>query len=1105
MKRILTIFATIALTASLSAQQYKMRITDRQGQQLTHENYVEFLENNMVSIPLYTWNDSINNYIYDPNIVPASELRLIDFRTMGNRTWEPNYAPSIINNSNRPDDFGYGSVMHMRDLMTEDMTCISSSYNWYRTALEADMQPVYITPHIVWFYYIDAIMQCNDIIRIIGDNPATDQDKAVLCEALITRAMLYLDFARMYEFLPNEMSSGITEMGTDVTALTVPIIDENTTAVNGAYYVPRATKEQVADFINKDLGRADAIVSIINTDSHEVPHADVICGLQARKAMWTGDYFIAYSYAKSAISLTDSRPMTADEMLSPKHGFNDISRWMWGVQQTSEKNCPSNLANFISWMSPEYEGYAELVPSMIGRSLYDRISDSDPRKLLFIAPYNSSLSGKTPLNYNIYYAPYTSVKFRPANGEYEWYNGACFTAYPLMRVEEMYFIQAEALAYSDPASALELLNTFMRQYRDSTYSFSSTDRDELINEIILQKRIEFWGEGQTFFDVKRLNMSVTRDYEGTNFYAKSAYNTTGRPWWMNITIPDGASTSNLALYGYGNPQNNEEELRIWETLRFLRPAFLNDFTALPIDSVSQVLLHLSVPEELRSLTGSIDLSLSANFPLGQTVKLNSVSTSDEEITDLKISSSSLYSSIKSIASVNNMPTTGHTNCYLRVRVGNALSSILVLPVLMPETFNYNKNHHFSYLPRITATTVGTIDCEAVAADDSVKVVNISLQGEGDYYYTYGDIVGALYFNDSRCNFTINPNGTTDNTFNDFNYRTYDIYDFILGRIAPSHTFTDGNVSINVQRNDLIGYAVSNTIDVSLLFNRQQIAENQYSWRNYTKDVFFSEFKLELNVPEVTIEKAETNEVQLYRIVEPYQRNHNIMFTVKDSATIEVARQMAFHDNTSGSVYVSGSGQITADGVYKFTLQFVDSVGNIIATCNEQIGEVITWQTIGTGTIQENFWYEATGAVEIQVCEQNPKCFRILKPFDSLNAAIDYTTDGSQSPYMDITILKPDQTFNGVYITQPDLVYFTLSNTGYFYTIYMQYVRLIHTTDYFANPTLEHFLHSHVLSYQPDGHTPSQIQLAPIYQLEGIGVWNQSNSDDILIITFPDIQ
>ena len=58
MKRILTIFATIALTASLSAQQYKMRITDRQGQQLTHENYVEFLENNMVSIPLYTWNDT---------------------------------------------------------------------------------------------------------------------------------------------------------------------------------------------------------------------------------------------------------------------------------------------------------------------------------------------------------------------------------------------------------------------------------------------------------------------------------------------------------------------------------------------------------------------------------------------------------------------------------------------------------------------------------------------------------------------------------------------------------------------------------------------------------------------------------------------------------------------------------------------------------------------------------------------------------------------------------------------------------------------------------------------------------------------------------------
>ena len=135
-------------------------------------------------------------------------------------------------------------------------------------------------------------------------------------------------------------------------------------------------------------------------------------------------------------------------------------------------------------------------------------------------------------------------------------------------VEEMYLIQAEATAYSDAATARELLTDFMRTYRYNTYNCRATDLNGILQEIILQKRIELWGEGQTFFDVKRLNLSVTRNYEGTNFYAKSAYNTTGRPWWMNITIPDGASTSNLALYGYGNPQNNEEELRIWETLRF---------------------------------------------------------------------------------------------------------------------------------------------------------------------------------------------------------------------------------------------------------------------------------------------------------------------------------------------------------------------------------------------------------------------------------------------------------------------------------------------------------------------------------------------------------
>ena len=40
--------------------------------------------------------------------------------------------------------------------------------------------------------------------------------------------------------------------------------------------------------------------------------------------------------------------------------------------------------------------------------------------------------------------------------------------------------------------------------------------EDFRKELILQKRIEFWGEGIIYWDYKRLELSVTRGYSGTN-------------------------------------------------------------------------------------------------------------------------------------------------------------------------------------------------------------------------------------------------------------------------------------------------------------------------------------------------------------------------------------------------------------------------------------------------------------------------------------------------------------------------------------------------------------------------------------------------------------
>ena len=126
--------------------------------------------------------------------------------------------------------------------------------------------------------------------------------------------------------------------------------------------------------------------------------------------------------------------------------------------------------------------------------------------------------------------------------------------YPLMRVEEMYFIEAEATAHTNVAAGKQLLIDFMRAHRYATYNTRATSADAVVQEIILQKRIELWGEGLTFFDIKRLNYSVTRYYDGSNFEpGLDNFNTNGRPAWMNFVITRQEVDNNTGLTGFNNP------------------------------------------------------------------------------------------------------------------------------------------------------------------------------------------------------------------------------------------------------------------------------------------------------------------------------------------------------------------------------------------------------------------------------------------------------------------------------------------------------------------------------------------------------------------------
>lgn len=129
-----------------------------------------------------------------------------------------------------------------------------------------------------------------------------------------------------------------------------------------------------------------------------------------------------------------------------------------------------------------------------------------------------------------------------------------------MRMEEMYLTEAEAeCRMNNDAKAQSILREFM-SYRDPNYQTSKTGKtlgaltsDEtgsLLEEILIQRRIELWGEYGRIYDIKRLKQGFTRTQDmgwpipallnGTNTQNPETYA------WV-LTIPQAEFDGNVNM------------------------------------------------------------------------------------------------------------------------------------------------------------------------------------------------------------------------------------------------------------------------------------------------------------------------------------------------------------------------------------------------------------------------------------------------------------------------------------------------------------------------------------------------------------------------------
>lgn len=270
------------------------------------------------------------------------------------------YSSSYVDDYNWHAPFGYGAMMIMRDLQTNDR-CIGNKYNdhFVNYAYDKYMGKRYVYAAYPWGYYYGFVLATNKVLGSIDINNCTDAQKGYYGEALAFRALCYLDLARMYEFLPNDKTSSTNSDGNKVEGLTVPIVTD-TLSENAARNNPRATRAEMAKFILNDLDGAEKYIGNFSDGSKTFAHLDCVYGLKARLYMWLEDYDNAAKYAKLAIDNSDVAPMDSVACLDPQKGFNQLDKWMWGSQMTSEDDVVgTGIINWTSWASNETTfGYA---------------------------------------------------------------------------------------------------------------------------------------------------------------------------------------------------------------------------------------------------------------------------------------------------------------------------------------------------------------------------------------------------------------------------------------------------------------------------------------------------------------------------------------------------------------------------------------------------------------------------------------------------------------------------------------------------------------------------------------------------------------------------
>lgn len=452
--------------------------------------------------------------------------------------------------SERPDDFGFVMMAFSNDLEAADIVGQDNNYNWFSTCSELTTRNAdYANPYIRYRGVYDEVARANDVIKAYGEITAetSAEIKYMVAQAYAVRAFCYLNIAPYFQF--NYKTSSDKPC--------VPLVTETTTDFTNN---PRATVKEIYDQIVSDLDFAIANLEGYTRPDKSKIDKQVAYGLRARANLDMGKYAEAASDAAAAAQ--GYTPASIAEVSTPSFYNITDHNWLWGYDMTMDAAKAFPYATSSAWIrSFSANGYSAATGTYfcINNLLYNKIPESDVRKGWWVntdlySPLLDNLTfgqlkGQQIATEGIkevkeIFLPYTNVKF----GMYTIGGTTNEEDWPFMRVEEMLLIQAEGLIKSgQTAAGVQVLNDFVRTYRDPQYNAEATGR-KIEDEVWFQRRVELWGEGFSNSDTRRLGKPLVRFHgSDSNWPEAFRFNMTADDgWWLLRFCTDELNT-NLAI------------------------------------------------------------------------------------------------------------------------------------------------------------------------------------------------------------------------------------------------------------------------------------------------------------------------------------------------------------------------------------------------------------------------------------------------------------------------------------------------------------------------------------------------------------------------------